>query len=192
MTSTGSELVTITGSIGFAVVVAILQVVQPEYDAANQLMSELALGPHGWAMLFAFFSLGAAVAGAAMTVRMYAGGSCGTHWVLAVASAAFFGAGVFPLGATSELHIALVAVAFVAVALSTYLLPRSASNADRPRLRPSWILGGALALSVTFGESLFPIGVAQRVSAGFLIMWLVWLSFAARGGAQQLAAPDAG
>ena len=39
----------IASAIGFGAIVAILHFIQPGYDARHQLMSELALGPQGWA-----------------------------------------------------------------------------------------------------------------------------------------------
>jgi hypothetical protein len=47
----------------FLAVVLTLHHVQTQYDPFNQLMSELALGVHGWAMFFAFAGIAFALAG---------------------------------------------------------------------------------------------------------------------------------
>ena len=53
-----SGISAIAGSIPFIAIVSTLHQVQPDYDPMHQLMSELALGHYGWAMLFAFLALG--------------------------------------------------------------------------------------------------------------------------------------
>jgi len=56
-------LAALAGSALFVVTVIGLHLVQPGYDPASQLMSELALGSYGWMMLAAFGGLAAAVLG---------------------------------------------------------------------------------------------------------------------------------
>ena len=38
----------------FVIAVVALHLLQPNYEPTHQLMSELALGPYGWAMIVAF------------------------------------------------------------------------------------------------------------------------------------------
>ncbi|MGH8730841.1 MAG: DUF998 domain-containing protein, partial [Burkholderiales bacterium] len=58
----------ITGAIGFVVVVSILHVLKPGYDLVHQLMSELALGAYGWAMLLAFLFIAASTLSLALGI----------------------------------------------------------------------------------------------------------------------------
>lgn len=54
-------LATLGGVAVFAVIAIALHVAQPGYDPSTQLMSELALGRYGGAMLFAFAALAVAM-----------------------------------------------------------------------------------------------------------------------------------
>ena len=49
----------IAGAIGFVIVMGTLHLLQPGYDLVHQLMSELAVGANGWAMLLAFLLIAA-------------------------------------------------------------------------------------------------------------------------------------
>jgi uncharacterized protein DUF998 len=79
----------------FALVVAALHLLQRDYEPAHQLMSELALGRHGWSMIVAFAGL--AVATFAIQHAIGALGASMVLRILLVAAAAFFlVAGIFP------------------------------------------------------------------------------------------------
>ena len=134
-------------------------------------MSELALGPHGWAMFIAFSFLALSAAGVQIIVGS-AGGSKSLRWVLAGAALFFLAAGAFPLGRNSELHILAIAVAFVLSVLAIYLFPSMAGQASA--LLPksvSWSLAGGVAVSVALGHSVLPMGAAQRLAAACLLLW---------------------
>ena len=76
-----------------------------------------------------------------------------------------------PLGRASEWHIALIAVAFVAVVLAMYLLPSVAPAQFGGKARGvSWGLAGGTALSVFLGHSILPIGVGQRLAAACVVI----------------------
>ncbi|MFQ5937783.1 MAG: DUF998 domain-containing protein, partial [Acidiferrobacterales bacterium] len=60
---TWAGIAILVGVMLFVPTVATLHFVQPEYEPVHQLMSELALGPFGWAMIIAFAGLGLAVFG---------------------------------------------------------------------------------------------------------------------------------
>jgi hypothetical membrane protein len=162
----------IAGAIGFVVVVSILHALQPGYDLVYQLMSELALGAYGWAMLVAFLLIAASTLSLALGIA----GIQRSPWlqgVLTLAALGFLGAGVFPLGRASEWHILLIAIAFVAVVLAMYLLPSAVPAHFGGAARPvSWGLAGGTALSVFLGHSVLPIGVGQRLAAACVIAWL--------------------
>lgn len=85
----------------------------------------------------------------------------------------FVGAGVFPLGATTDVHIPLVAFAFIASGLAMYLLPTNVPVFSTRFYRlTSWGLLAALALSVVLGQSVVPMGIGQRLAAGSLLAWI--------------------
>ncbi|CAK0779609.1 membrane hypothetical protein [Gammaproteobacteria bacterium] len=153
-----------------------LHFLQPDYDPSHQLMSELSLGSHGWAMLVAFTFLALAVSACLAGLR-HMGASIGIQILLLVCTTSFLGAGIFPLGVASELHISLVAAAFIAMVLVMYLLPSETLNGCKMFRLPSWTLAGSTALSVLLGENVLPMGIAQRIAAASIVLWLIWVSF---------------
>src|SRR5688500_17832577 len=90
----------VLGVVVFLVVVLTLHVVQTHYDPVNQLMSELALGPYGWTMFFAFAGIAVALAGIQFSIAKL-GATHALRGLLILAAAFFLAAGVFPLGETS-------------------------------------------------------------------------------------------
>jgi len=156
----------------FLAVVVPLHFLQPGYDSSNQLMSELALGPYGRAMLAAFAGLALAAFGIQSAIGAY-GASRSLRVLLAGAALFFLAAGVFPLGSASEIHIAAIAVAFVLSVLAMYLFPTDAGRAASAVPRAlSWSLAAGVAASVALGHSVLPIGIGQRLAAACLLVWL--------------------
>jgi hypothetical membrane protein len=153
--------ISIVGAAAFVIIVAVLHLLQPAYDGRYQLMSELALGPHGWAMLPAFGCLAVSVAGVQQGLL-----SLRAHWpiqfLLVTAAVCLLGAGVFRLGDATELHVALVAVAFVLLVLAMYLAPSQVRDLSSPRVKAvSWALAVATAFGVLGGHSVLPLGIGQ-------------------------------
>jgi len=168
-------IVALIGVTTFVAVVVSLHFLQPGYDPKHQLMSELALGAHGWAMLLAFGGLAAAAFGVQLAVGAL-GAAWGLRILLIAASLFFLAAGVFPLGDTSDIHIAAIAIAFVLAVLAMYLYPGAAGQASAAAPRSvSWTLAVFLAASVALGHSLVPMGIGQRMAALALIAWLTVL-----------------
>ena len=170
------SLITLAGVIGFVVIVTYLHFAQAGYDPVHQFMSELALGRHGFLMLWAFMSFALAVAGSIIILAAY-----GVHPVikmlLGMASLSLAGAGIFKLGADTTLHISLVALAFFLVVLSMYLIPRTTAAFQKPLIATfCWGLGAGTALCVGLGQGPLPIGIAQRLAAACILLWLVWLA----------------
>lgn len=165
-------IATLIGVAMFIVVVLVLHLIQFEYEPRHQLMSELALGRHGWAMFAAFLGLSTAVFGVQAAIAPF-GGSHGYRVMLGVAALLFLTAGIFPLGATSLIHISAIAIAFVLCVLAMYLFPTSAGRASIAARRPvSWSLAAGVAVSVALGDSVVPMGIAQRLAAACLLLWL--------------------
>jgi hypothetical protein len=170
----------LAGTATFIAVVISLHLLQPDYDSVHQLMSELALGRYGEAMLLAFGGLATAMLGVQAAISPF-GASRPFRVLLAIAALFFLAAGLFPLGATSELHIVSIAIAFVLSVLAMYFYPSAAGVAASAAPRVvSWSLAGAVALSVALGQSVLPMGVSQRLGAGFLLAWLLLLGFRLR------------
>jgi hypothetical protein len=171
--------------------VVALHILQPGYEPSNQLMSELALGPFGWAMVIAFTGLALAVFGVLLAIAGV-GASPWLRFILAAAALSFLAAGIFPLGATSEIHITAIATAFVLSVLAMYLFPTSAGRAAAAASRSiSWSLAVGVAVSVALGHSALPMGVGQRLAALCLIVWLVVLGWRFANGRYAAQQPDA-
>jgi hypothetical protein len=181
---------TLFGVMLFVTTVVTLHVVQPAYDPMHQLMSELALGPFGWAMIIGFAGLALAVFSVQIPISV-AGASVWLRLVLAAAAVSFLAAGIFPLGAASEIHITSISTAFVLSVLAMYLFPSTAGNAARAAPRwISWSLAAGVAASVAVGHSLLPMGVGQRVAALCLIVWLTILGWRFASGRYTALQPD--
>ncbi len=167
-----AAVVTMIGVVMFIIVVVMLHSIQSEYEPRHQLMSELALGQHGWAMFVAFLGLATAVFGVQAAIGTF-GGSHGYRVLLGVAALLFLTAGIFPLGATSFIHISAITTGFVLSVLGMYLFPTSAGRASvlAPRA-VSWPLAAGVAVSVALGDSVIPMGIAQRLAAACLLLWL--------------------
>lgn len=185
---------TVFGVLMFLVTVVTLHVLQPAYDPIHQLMSELALGPYGWAMILAFAGLALANFGVQAALGVF-GGSQYLRLLLSAAALFFLAAGVFPLGAHSEIHIAVIATAFVLSVLAMYLFPSGAGRAANAAPRAlSWCLAAGVAVSVALGHSVLPMGIGQRLAALCLVIWLAilgWRFANGRYAAQQPIAADA-
>ena len=163
----------IVGVTGFIVIVLFLHLIQVDYEPARQLMSELAFGRYGWWMMPAFFFLASSMLG--LRIGLVSKGSNPVLGLVVIGAAlCFAGAGFFPLGRASQIHIVLVAMAFVLSVLVMYLFPSLAGSASRLVSKPvSWGLAAAVAFSVASGHSLLPMGIGQRLAAAFLLIWLV-------------------
>ncbi len=162
----------IAGALSFCLIVIALHFLQPDYDARYQLMSELALGQHGWAMLPAFFSFALSVMGLQVAVRRFRASGL-LQAVLLGAAVALVGAGIFPLGQATVLHVGLVAFAFILLVLAIYLFPSQVGGlAWRPLRAVCWVLAASAAISVTLGQSLLPMGIAQRFAVTSVLVWL--------------------
>jgi hypothetical membrane protein len=171
----------IFGALSFIVVVATLHTLQPGYDPSAQLMSELALGPHGWAMLIAFCGLALGTAGIALAIASMGASPILTS-LLAASSFFFLVSGVFPLGETSTIHIAAIATAFVFSVLAMYFFPALGGDARALAGRGlSWSCAAGVAASVALGHSALPMGIGQRLAAGFLLLWIVAVGWRLRG-----------
>jgi hypothetical protein len=168
------------GVLLFVATVVPLHLLQPGYDPANQLMSELALGPYGWAMVIAFAGLAMSMLGVQGAAAAL-GASRPLRMTLFAAAAFFAVSGIFPLGRTSDVHIAAIAIAFVLAVLAMYLYPANAGRgaAAAPRA-VSWSLAAGVAGSVALGHTLMPMGIGQRMAAAFLLAWLLVLGIRLR------------
>ena len=166
------SVVAMSGVAMFVVVVVGLHLLQPGYDLQHQLMSELALGPHGWAMFLAFLGIASALFGIQIGIS-----NCGAvrwyRYLLDAAAFFFLAAGIFPLGKTTLIHIGAIAIAFVLSAFVMYFFPTNSGRASYTGPRAfSWSLGAGFAASITLSQLGVPMGISQRLAAVCLLVWL--------------------
>ncbi len=161
---------TLVGVVIFLVTVISLHMLQPNYDPRHQLMSELALGEHGWAMLPSFLGLAIAPMGIQISITGHA--PVGYRVLLVAASLCFLAAGLFPLGETSLVHISSIAMAFILTVLAIFLFPAMAGSAASVAPKSiSWTLAAGVVASVFLGHSILPMGIGQRLAAICLLVW---------------------
>ena len=164
-----TKILTFVFIASFISIVAYLNSVQTAYNPLFQLMSELALGKQGELMLGAFLSFACALISASL---------CLTQRVLRIlmimSALALTGAGFFKLGANTELHVALVAIAFILIVLTMYLMPRL-NTCTKKQTLIHWSLGFSTALFVALGQTILPIGLAQRLATLCIFLWLICL-----------------
>jgi hypothetical protein len=160
------------GTALFLMVVIPLHFVQQGYNPRFQLLSELALGRYGWLMLFAFFGLALSAMGAGI-IAYHTAKFPSVIWGLA--ALCFLGAGIFPLGESDFLHIALIASAFVLSVLGMYVFARQSGKWASGTL--SYLLVVGMTISIFLGNSILDMGIAQRLAALCLLSWFLVIGY---------------
>lgn len=176
--------VSIAGALIFIITVIGLHSLRAEYNPASQHMSELAIGPYGFMMLMAFSGLSIGVFSVQAGLRRLDAPFI-LRMLLLAAAVCLLGAGIYKLDKAPVLHVSLIAAFFVLSVVSMYLLP-----VTTPQFRSwtsrltSWGMAAGTALSVSLGGTI-PYGIAQRMAAGCILIWLIWVGwqiFAAKEG----------
>ncbi len=162
----------------FLAIVIALHLLQPGYDPRTQFMSELALGRFGGLLVGAFGGLAAALAAIAMGFHLHAF-PLFLSLLLGGGALCFLLAGIITLALSSQVHIALVAIAFVLCGLAMYLLPRCnlAIFSDWRAYVLSWGSGLLMCGATGLGGNVLPEGIAQRLSAMALLFWLSFVAW---------------
>jgi len=164
------------GILGFVLTIIALHMIQTNHSPFYQLISELALGKYGSFMLVGFFSFSIAVFTSQQVLALYKN-SMSIRILLLIASFFLASAGIFKLGEHTNLHVALVAGSFVLIVLSMYLVPRFIPQfQERTSVIICWVLGGCAVISVGLGHGFIPIGIAQKLAACCILIWLLWLA----------------
>lgn len=165
---------TIGGAITFVAIVVGLQIAQPGYDLIHQHMSELASGRAGGMMVVAFAGFGASIYSAQIGLENLTAPKI-IRGLLYCAAISMVGAGTFKLNEAAVIHVSLIASAFIFLVISMYLLPLYVARfSSRSSRIVSWALAAGTAVSVAFGGRI-PEGIAQRIAAVCIIVWLVWI-----------------
>lgn len=97
MTKVSAARITIGFAITFAVVLAVLHLLEPEFNSDGHLISEYELGRYGWLMSLAFFSMAGASLALWFAIRddlQTTSGRIGKWWLLLIALA-YVGGGLF-------------------------------------------------------------------------------------------------
>jgi hypothetical protein len=166
--------ITLSGAAGFSGIAGYLHVIQAGYSPVHQLMSELASGRQGSLMLFAFLSLATSIAGAVRILSKLKA-PVGTLLLLSFAGFSMAAAGIFTLSTAPTLHVVLIASSFILLCLVMYLVPRHIFALQKHK-GICWGLCFGIAFSTALGGNILPIGIAQRLASGCLLVWLCWLA----------------
>jgi hypothetical protein len=163
------------GTICFILIVIFLHMVQPNYNPLEQQMSELALGRFGSFMFLAFSSFALSIFALQIGLRRYQTPVI-LRLILIVAACCLLGAGFFRLDTATDVHIALVSIAFVLIVLVMYLLPRNVP-AFKTSVHKiiSWASGAGTATFVALSQNIVPMGIGQRGATLCILIWLAWI-----------------
>jgi hypothetical protein len=156
----------------FTAIIIVLHFVQPEYQAARQLMSELADGRGGGAVIAAFVTLAAASVCAERGLSEHRAGPS-MRLLLVLSAAGFLGAGVFKLSVFPVAHVTAIVGAFASLTTTMLLSPRHSGIAGVSSSRKvAWSLAAGAILGVASVGYGAPLGVVQRASAVCVLSWL--------------------
>lgn len=163
----------------FAIVVAALHILEPEFDPRYRFMSEYVWGAYGWFMTSTFFALG-------LAAFVVAAGLRGAHQsrrsarlgfgLLAVAALFVCLAGVFK---DFVPHLLTSAVAIPSIILATLLLSFSFRRADEWHAIYGPTLLIAVGMLATFGSINLRLGMPGMLQRAFIGLFLLWLSIVA-------------
>ena len=170
-----SGLLIIFGVIGFILIVVYLQAIQKGYDPLEQQMSELALGKQGSLLILAFACLALSIFNVKIGLQPYQLPTF-LNSIIIVASICMLGAGIFRIGVATNLHIALVSIAFILIVLVMYFLPNEGGEFGSSVNKVfSWSAGIGTAASIALGQNIVPLGIGQRAAALCMSVWLLWI-----------------
>jgi hypothetical protein len=97
--------------------------------------------------------------------------------LMGLTSLSLAGAGIFTLENAEMIHIGFIGIAFIAMMLSLYFIPRLMLAFKTPMaIATCWGCGVGTVLFVGLGHDVLPFGTAQRLTAACIFLWLSWLS----------------
>ena len=172
----------------FVIVLAILHVLEPEFDPRFRFMSEYALGDYGWLMTTTFFALGLASIVAAVGLRTVHQSSRSTRiglGLLLVAGIFIWLAGIFK---DSTPHLLASVVVFPSIVMAVLLLSwtlRQAAGWHNIYRVTLLIAIGLLAAFLSIAADVGMPGLQQRV---FIFLFLLWLAIVFHGSVRIMSA----
>jgi len=169
-------------AVASGVCLVVLHVVRPALDPAWSVVSQYAVGAHGWLMAGTFLLLAAACACLAVALtsaRLHRAGRIG-RVLLAVAAAGLVVAALFPVG--TALHEVGSLLGNVGLALGAVLVGRDLRRALHPLARrwsaaaahAPWVL--AVVMAALISTNTWGVGLANRA---VVVAYIVWLALAA-------------
>ena len=190
------------GASTFFLLVILLHFLKPELDPSWRMLSEYAIGHHGWIMTLAFLSL--STSSLALAAAFFQHGLTTGSLIMGTASIGSVGSTVFitdpittpwslvtPTGRMHVYSAAMfilgfpIAVAAIAWNASSHFLLRSTPNLLTSFSLPVWIGVIVFVSTVTryqahkraFGPAI-PIGWPNRLMLGTYVLWLMAVSLA--------------
>jgi hypothetical protein len=165
----------ISGPVTFFGIVLFLHFVNKQHNFMQQYMSELALGRYGSLMVIAFSCFAISVFSVSKIFR-FLGSPAILRSLLLVAAVCILGAGLINLELGAMLHIVSIMIASLLILFTMILSPLYiAAFMDTIHRTVFWGLGTAVLLISILNQFCIPDGIGQRLTAGCIFLWLIWI-----------------
>jgi uncharacterized protein DUF998 len=187
--------IAIGGIVYFVVAIIILHVLRPEYNPINHAVSNYAVGPYGYLMTAAFYTLALSVFALALGLArsmVLTNQARVALLLLNIASVGMIVMGIFPgdvhalhppATVTGVIHWTAAGASFASIMIAAFILSRCFKTDERWQAfqRSTLVLAMAMvAALLAYGALALVgwIGVGQRV---YIAVSLIWLLFVALG-----------
>jgi len=181
-------LITICCIVYFFLVVTVLHALQPDYNPFTKAVSNYAIGPYGFLMISAFFSLALGLFTLALSLRRAIKLTRRTIlavWLLHLASCGLVIVGIFPgdvnvphppATVTGFIHWIAASTSFLSIMIAAFLLSYCFKEEERWQSfqRPAFLLAiSAVAALAVFGMLALIgwIGLGERIYIAISLMW---------------------
>jgi uncharacterized protein DUF998 len=190
-------LIAMGGIVYFVVAIIILHVLRPEYNPINHAVSNYAVGPYGYLMTAAFYTLALSVFALALGLArsmVLTNQARVALLLLNIASVGMIVMGIFPgdvhalhppATITGVIHWTAAGVSFASIMIAAFILSRCFKTDERWQAfqRSTLVLAMAMVVALLLYGVLALvgwIGVGQRIYIAVSLMWLLFVAVGLR------------
>ena len=187
------SLIAIGGIVYFVVAIIILHFLRPEYNPINHAVSNYAVGPYGYLMTAAFYTLALSVFALALGLArsmVLTNQARVALLLLNIASVGMIVMGIFPgdvhalhppATVTGVIHWTAAGASFASIMIAAFILSRCFKTDERWQAfqRSTLVLAMAMvAALLVYGALALVgwIGVGQRIYFAVSLMWLLFVA----------------
>ena len=191
------SLIAIGGIVYFVVAVLILHVLRPEYNPINHAVSNYAVGPYGYLMTAAFYTLALSVFALALGLArsmVLTNQARVALLLLNITSVGMIVMGIFPgdvhalhppATVTGVIHWTAAGASFASIMIAAFILSRCFKTDERWQAfqRSTLVLAMAMVVALlAYGVLALVgwIGVGQRIYIAVSLMWLLFVAVGLR------------